>query len=75
MVTSKRRAAAAADAMEREFRQVWPSFRARHPLGAATALSTQFQACLEAKWWVLLTHRRPPARHQAVGRLTPEKEP
>ena len=60
--------------MEREFRQVWPSFRARHPRGEATALSTQFQACLEEQWWVLLTHRRPPARHQAAGLLTPEKE-
>jgi len=62
---------AAADAMEREWRHGWPSCRARHPLGDATALQTQFLACLEDKWWVLLTHRRPPARPQAVGRLTP----
>src|SRR5919201_7110965 len=66
---------AAADAMEREFRHGWPSFRARHPLGEATALQTQFLACLEEKWWILITHRRPPARHRAVGRLTPEQEP
>ena len=65
---------AAADAMERELRQGWPSFRARHPVGDATALQTQFQACLEEKWWVFITHRRPPARHQAVGLLTTETE-